>query len=208
MGCAYEAVDTPQAEQISPYADQTFNFLQSIMGDVSGGQGQYSPSSVVNEFLGQAPMLQDLARSATGPFAQTKMDLAKLQAMDAKRLISGQLADMNLLRSSSGLEFLGKGMGTPFAQALSDISGRQMDLEGSLLGGGLQSMGSQFASTAGLMGSGMSTMGAFSPPEFQYPILAYEPSLFEKIIGGLGLAADTAGSVAALFPGQTSTPTT
>ncbi len=212
IGADYQPVSTGEdMAQINPLFDA--EKMESLFGEMSSGRtslmnllGGGGAQGGIEQFLGLAPKLQELTMGATSPFAQAQLGLAETMSQQAIREIEAQHAGPlgGSVRSGGFLEdILQKGIGVPYGQAISNITGQQTGMLQNLLGTALGSLPGLGVQQQGIGASALPQMfGAevgmreptFYEPQY-YDVNAPNRELWGSILG-MGIPALTS-----LIPG-------
>jgi len=175
-------------QQMSPYADQTFNLItQALGGNIEG--------DLIGQWLGSIPQIQGIAAGISSPYGQARMEQVDVEAGQIQRDIAGSYAKGGALRSSAAGQAIGKGVGQARLGAMADVIGREQGLVGQLGMGAAGLIGQGMGARAGLMGS----LAQFGSPTYYEPTYGYQPSGFEQILAMLGTAGQAAGGFSGLM---------
>lgn len=167
-------------EQIGSAADVTD--VNPYSGLLMGGLGQYDYTAPFSAFAQQiAPQLQGL--SISGPFAESQFGLAQQRANQIRRNLGETYSQGGALFSGAFGEALGAGVAQPYMEAITNITGQQTGLLGQLYGGALGGLPGLYQ---------MPYQGAM--PSLYEPSYGYQPSGFERFMGGFGMGTGIGGA--------------
>ena len=174
-------------QQVSPYADATYNLITQMLGGNIGGD-------IVGQWLGTMPQIQGMAAGINSPYGAARMEQAESMADQLRMDIASKYAREGNLRSSGFGRAVGKGVSQVMGGALTDIIGREQALAGQFGMGALGAFGQGMQARTGLLSSLASQYG----PTFYEPTYQYTPGVGDYLLSGLGTLGQLAGGIGAL----------
>ena len=185
MAGTYEQIGgAGDVQQMSPYADQTFNLItQALGGNIEG--------DLVGQWLGSIPQIQGIAAGINSPYGSARMEQANVMGQQIQQDIAGSYAKGGALRSSAAGQAIGRGVGQAKMGALADIMGREQGLVGQLSGLSAGLLGQGLQARTGMMGA----LGQFGQPTYYEPTYGYQPGLMDWLFAGAGAGGQLAGAL-------------
>lgn len=189
---------------VSPYTEQSYNTLQSWLGEFGAGMQGATPEANLASLVGAAPGIQGLVGELTGPYVQSAEEARDLVAQEAMRNVAGQYASEGAIGSGAAISAMARGAALPAAQTAQQIAGLQSQLGYGLGQQYMGQLGTQYQTQAGLLGQGLGLQTQMGMPEWWQPTYLSPQQGMGALGGGLagaGLGASVGGPWGAAIGG-------
>lgn len=176
MGGSYEAIN-----QASDVVNLSETMTQGVWNMLRNPTTYAQPFQT---FLSQIePRLTSLVTDDR--FSQAQYDVAQQRANEIRKALGQEWEGSIFSGAAQGA--IGRGVATPYMEAIANISQQQNQLRGALLGQGM-------AGIAGLYGQGLGGLTQLGMPQYWQPDYAYKPGALDWITGLGGTAASLIGA--------------
>jgi hypothetical protein len=165
------------------------------------------PTAVLNQFIGQAPALQQLTLGATSDLGRQLQEQANVFAREAAGQAAGEFSGLGALFSSAAQDTAARRAAEAGAAAGAQLGQQQLGLFGQLAGQqqafNQQAALNRFNTFANLLGQTTGQLGAFGAPTFAQPQVAATSPTFDLsgALGGALSGAATGGLLGGPFGG-------
>lgn len=180
MGGSYEAIN--QASDVTNLSETMTQGVWNML------QNPTTYAQPFQTFLSQIePRLTSLVTDDR--FSQAQYDVAQQKADEIRKSLGQEWAGS--IFSGPAQQAIGRGVATPYMEAVMNIAGQQNQLRGALLGQGM-------AGITNLYGQGLGGLTQLGMPAYWQPDYAYKPGALDYITALGGTAASLAGAFAGI----------